>query len=58
MIEGVHSQIKFSIQYVVKYPLVIIREVVIESHMDLVWQLNYFTVSCWIHETWLKIVMD
>lgn len=58
VVQCVHGQVKLSIQHIVKDPLVIVREIMIQVDMHSVWHLYHLAVSRWIHETWPKIVQD
>lgn len=56
MVESVDVQVELPIEDVVEHPLVVVREVVIQVHMNYVGQLYHLTVSRWIHEPRPEII--
>lgn len=57
MVQSINGQMEFSIQDVIKNPLVVVWEIMIQSKLHYIRQLKDLVISCWIDETWCHIVV-
>ena len=57
MVQCVHCEVQLSVEYVIEEPLVVVREVVIEVDVHLIWHLDHLVVSGGIDIAGHKVIV-